>query len=278
MRDPPARSQVCPCEARCIRVVSSPPPPIPGGLDCSVSFLSQVLGKACVHGRQSECPSCGRGCDVSREGRCACLGLALLAGAWLQPLDSPWAVGSEHPSLLRGDPGCAGAPADGADPGQLPLAAGLLAPGGVCARPGHGGHAEGARGGRPGVRSEASSCCRRSSPRRAGGGDPEGAWPACLYVVSAVAPGWEPLRLVTGPFLEFSHANAHPSSLLVAESGPSVCTSVFSALEGPCAQKTEVLQEGAGPAAPSCLVTMPRGSHGSHRRVLVSHLKEAGVS
>lgn len=96
MRDPPARSQVCPCEARCTRVVSSPPPPIPGGLDCSVSFLSQVLGKACVHGRQSECPSCGRGCDVSREGWCARLGLALLVGLgcshWTP--HGPWAQGT----------------------------------------------------------------------------------------------------------------------------------------------------------------------------------------
>lgn len=28
---------------------------IPGGLDCSISFVSHVLGKVCVHGRQSEC-------------------------------------------------------------------------------------------------------------------------------------------------------------------------------------------------------------------------------
>lgn len=27
---------------------------IPGGLDCSVSFVSRVLGKACIQGRKSE--------------------------------------------------------------------------------------------------------------------------------------------------------------------------------------------------------------------------------
>lgn len=27
---------------------------IPGGLDCSVSFMSRVLGKVCIQGRKSE--------------------------------------------------------------------------------------------------------------------------------------------------------------------------------------------------------------------------------
>lgn len=27
---------------------------MPGGSDCSISFVSHVLGKVCVHGRQSE--------------------------------------------------------------------------------------------------------------------------------------------------------------------------------------------------------------------------------
>lgn len=81
----------------------------------------------------------------------------------------------------------------------------------------------------------------------------QGASPARLWSVPWHLVG--PLRLVTGPCLEFSPANTHPSSSLVAGVRPPVRTSVFSVREGPCAQ-TEVLQEGAGPAAPSCLVAM----------------------
>lgn len=48
---------------------------IPGGLDCSVSFISHILGKVCVHGRQSECSAwpgsfegfCGSGCCLLPE-------------------------------------------------------------------------------------------------------------------------------------------------------------------------------------------------------------------
>ncbi|KAB1252083.1 Telomere length regulation protein TEL2-like protein [Camelus dromedarius] len=38
----------------CVLMALLPLLPVAGGLDCSVSFLSQVLGKACVHGRQKE--------------------------------------------------------------------------------------------------------------------------------------------------------------------------------------------------------------------------------
>lgn len=107
--------------------------------------------------RTSPRPSCGR----PGRGRAA----QFPCGAWaprLGPAD-PWAVDtgcrmapSSGPLCLplRGDLGRAGAAADGAHPGQLPLAACVLAPGGVCARPGHGGSANGTGGGRLGVRSQ----------------------------------------------------------------------------------------------------------------------------
>lgn len=49
---------------------------------------------------------------------------------------------------------------------------------------------------------------------------------------------WRPLRLVTGPCLEFSPANTHPSSLPGGRVRPPVRTSVFSAGRSR-AQKTE---------------------------------------
>uniref|UniRef100_A0A8C9J4J5 Telomere length regulation protein TEL2 homolog n=1 Tax=Panthera tigris altaica TaxID=74533 RepID=A0A8C9J4J5_PANTA len=55
-------NEVCPRLGRCcpvaltIALLEHPAFPLAaGGWDCSVSFLSQVLGKACVPGRQSEC-------------------------------------------------------------------------------------------------------------------------------------------------------------------------------------------------------------------------------
>lgn len=68
-------------------------PPIPGGSDCSVSFLSQVLGKACILGRQSACSCRGRSLGTAGAGAAAGVPWSRrwpcpLAWAWPRP---PWA-------------------------------------------------------------------------------------------------------------------------------------------------------------------------------------------
>ncbi|XP_057343789.1 telomere length regulation protein TEL2 homolog isoform X3 [Manis pentadactyla] len=93
-----------------------------------------------------------RCCDPPAVGPCASKGLHHPGSWWrwcrlLRGLRVPGPGESLCPRQAEGDARCAGAPADRPHPGQLPLAAGLLAPDGVRARPGHGGCADGAHGG-----------------------------------------------------------------------------------------------------------------------------------
>uniref|UniRef100_A0A8D1NZS4 Telomere length regulation protein TEL2 homolog n=1 Tax=Sus scrofa TaxID=9823 RepID=A0A8D1NZS4_PIG len=76
-----------------LRVLQGVVDSLRGGSDCSVSFLSQVLGKACILGRQSACSCRGRSLGTAGAGAAAGVPWSRrwpcpLAWAWPRP---PWA-------------------------------------------------------------------------------------------------------------------------------------------------------------------------------------------